>query len=216
MYHSLSLEVIIVYGPADHSRSSAFLNELKAKVERCSTPLVVAGDFNLIRSPDDKSSANVDIRRMRMFNDCIPDLALREIRHVGSRYTWANNRVDPIQSVLDRVFVLVDWEVAYPLFSLRALTRIGSDHCPLLLSTGGAQPGKLNRFHFENFWLGQPGFVEAVRLKWAVAAAHPSRVFNAVDVWHHCALMAYQFMRGWGANLGAELRRRKASLLEEI
>ena len=70
---SLQWEVIIVYGPADHSRSATFLTELRAKVERCSTPLVVAGDFNLIRSPDDKSSANVDLQRMRMFNDCIAD-----------------------------------------------------------------------------------------------------------------------------------------------
>ena len=28
--------------------------------------------------------------------------------------------------------------------------------------------------------------------------------------------MARQFMRGWGANLGADLRRRKSSLLGEI
>ena len=48
---ALQWEVIIVYGPADHRRSATFLAELKAKVERCSTPLVVAGDFNLIQSP---------------------------------------------------------------------------------------------------------------------------------------------------------------------
>ena len=99
-------------------------------MERCSTPLVVAGDFNLIRSPDDKSSANVDLQRMRMFNDCIADLALRELRRVGARYTWSNDRLNPVRSVLDRVFVFVDWEVAFPLCSHRALTRVGSDHSP--------------------------------------------------------------------------------------
>ena len=172
-------EVIIVYGPADHSRAPAFLAELRAKVEGCDTPLVVAGDFNLITSPDDKSSANIDPQRMRLFNDCIADLALREITRVGARYTWTNNQVDPIRSVLDRVLVSVDWELAFPLCSLRAITRIGSDHAPLLLSSGGTSPPQLNRFHFENFWIGQPGFVEAVRLKWAQAAATPPRVFNA-------------------------------------
>ena len=112
---SFRWEVIIVYGPADHSRSPAFLLELKSKVERCSSPVVVAGDFNLIRSSDDKSSSNVDVPRMRMFNDCIADLALREIPRVGARYTWSNNRVDPVRSVLDRVLVSVEWEVEYPL-----------------------------------------------------------------------------------------------------
>ncbi|KAK1618982.1 hypothetical protein QYE76_024499 [Lolium multiflorum] len=213
---NLSWEVIIVYGPADHSRSQAFLVELRAKIDRCTTPVVVAGDFNLIRSPEDKSSRRVDIPRMRMFNDCLADLALREITRVGARFTWCNNRIDPVQSVLDRVFVSVEWEMEFPLCTLRAATRIGSDHSPLLLCSGGSTPPRLNRFHFENFWLNQPGFVEAVGYKWERAAESPPRVFNAVDVWHHCTKMARQFMRGWGANLGAEVRLKKDLLLRQI
>ena len=68
-------EVIIVYGPADHSRSATFLTEMRAKVSRCHTPVVVAGDFNLIRSSEEKSSNLVDLPRMRAFNECIADLA---------------------------------------------------------------------------------------------------------------------------------------------
>uniref|UniRef100_A0A453S1J6 Endonuclease/exonuclease/phosphatase domain-containing protein n=1 Tax=Aegilops tauschii subsp. strangulata TaxID=200361 RepID=A0A453S1J6_AEGTS len=40
----------------NHVRSADFLAELKNKVERCTTPVVVAGDFNLIRWASDKSS----------------------------------------------------------------------------------------------------------------------------------------------------------------
>ncbi|KAE8782108.1 hypothetical protein D1007_44487 [Hordeum vulgare] len=101
----LSWEVIIVYGPANHGRSAEFLVELKNKVERCTTPVVVAGDFNLIRWASDKISPNVDRARMRLLNDCIADLALREIALVGARFTWSNKQADPIRSVLDRVFV---------------------------------------------------------------------------------------------------------------
>uniref|UniRef100_A0A453PGV8 Endonuclease/exonuclease/phosphatase domain-containing protein n=1 Tax=Aegilops tauschii subsp. strangulata TaxID=200361 RepID=A0A453PGV8_AEGTS len=74
----------------DHGRSMEFLAELKDKVEHCSIPEVVAGDFNLIRHDADKSSPNVDRMRMRMFNDCIADLALCEIARVGARFTWTN------------------------------------------------------------------------------------------------------------------------------
>ncbi|KAE8779506.1 hypothetical protein D1007_47449 [Hordeum vulgare] len=73
---NLSSEVIIVYGPADHSRSAEFLAELKDKVDRCSGLVVAAGDFNLIRHAADKSLSNIDRVRMHMFNDCIADLAL--------------------------------------------------------------------------------------------------------------------------------------------
>jgi hypothetical protein len=76
-HSNLQWEVIIVYGPADHRGSLAFFAELKAKVERTPIPVVVAVDFNLIHMPVDKSSAILDIPRMRMFNDCVVDLALR-------------------------------------------------------------------------------------------------------------------------------------------
>ena len=45
---------------------------------------------------------------------------------------------------------------------------------------------------------------------------HPPCVYNDVDVWHHCAQLAWQFMRGWGANLGAKIRQKKSSILGEI
>jgi hypothetical protein len=124
--------------------------------------------------------------------------------------------IDPIRSVLDQVFVSVEWEMAFPLCALCAITRIGSDHSPLLFLSGGGAPPKLNRFHFENFWLGQEDFVEAVSIKWEAAVVSPRRVYNAVDVWHHCAKMAHQFIRGWGANIGAELRQKKGLHLTEI
>lgn len=83
---------------------------------------------------------------MHMFDDYIADLALRKITLVGARYTWTNRQVDPIQSVLDQVLVSVEWEMCFPLCGLRALTRIGSDHTPLLLSSSeGARP-RSNRF----------------------------------------------------------------------
>ena len=58
--------------------------------------------------------------------------------------------------------------------------------------------------------------MEAVRLKWELAVATPPRAYNVVDIWHHCAKVARQFMRGWGANVGAELRKTKAEILDQI
>jgi hypothetical protein len=47
---NLRWEVIIVYGPADHSRSPVFLAKLRSKVERFTILVVLASDFNLICS----------------------------------------------------------------------------------------------------------------------------------------------------------------------
>ncbi|KAE8778729.1 retrotransposon protein [Hordeum vulgare] len=153
---------------------------------------------------------------MRLFNDYIADLALREIARVGARFTWSNKQVDPIRSVLDRVFVSAQWEVMFPLCGLKAVTRIGSDHTPLIFSTGDGSPPRARRFHFETFWLEQPGFCERVRDCWRLSASSTPRVFCVVDVWHHFAKLARQSMKGWGANLGAHLRARKGALLGQL
>ena len=88
-------EVIIVYGPADHRRSPTFLAELQRKISASSLPVVVGGDFNLIRSPDEKNNDRVNRPRMQMFNDCIAELGLRELERTGARFTWTNRQVNP-------------------------------------------------------------------------------------------------------------------------
>jgi hypothetical protein len=53
-------EFVGIYSPADHSRSGAFLNELEQVVNRSQYPVVVVGDFNLIRGRADKNNRNID------------------------------------------------------------------------------------------------------------------------------------------------------------
>ena len=101
-------EVIVVYGPADHSRAAAFLDELNTKIASATLRVVVGGDFNLLRSVEEKSNARVDLA----------NLGLLELDRVGARYTWTNRQVNPTLSVLDRVFVSPDWELRFPLASL--------------------------------------------------------------------------------------------------
>lgn len=120
-------EFIVVYGPADHSRSSAFLEELLRKISNSTLPVAVGGDFNLIRQPSDKNNSRVNFPRMQQFNDCLADLGLHELDRIGARFTWTNNQSNPTLCVLDQVFMSPEWELRRPLASLRAITRIGSD-----------------------------------------------------------------------------------------
>ncbi|KAE8784303.1 hypothetical protein D1007_42121 [Hordeum vulgare] len=117
---NLNLAGIIVYGPMDHGSSADFLDKLKSKVEQCTTLVVVARDFKLIRWACDMSSPNLDRMCMHLFNDFIADLVLWDIAIVG-RYTWTNKQVDPIRSVVDRVFISAQWELRFP---------FGFDHAP--------------------------------------------------------------------------------------
>lgn len=57
-----------------------FLEELQDKCVNLGLPVVFAGDFNLIRKVEDKSSDCINFSLMNQFNDFINDNRLMEIR----------------------------------------------------------------------------------------------------------------------------------------
>ena len=58
---------------------SPFLQEVLDNIKRTQLPLLIGGDFNLIRRTEDKSSGNVNHRFMDAFNDMIDEAELREL-----------------------------------------------------------------------------------------------------------------------------------------
>lgn len=159
-------EVVIVYGPADHQWSQNFLDELDIKCNESRLPILVGGDFNLIRDPTDKSSGKGDTRLTEAFNTFIEKHSLKELQ--GGHYTWTNKQENLVQSNIDMVLVSTEWDLKLPLSSLNTLTRVGSDHCPLLLDTEkevGGEKGN-RQFHFEKQWDKIEGFRGLVRKKW--------------------------------------------------
>jgi endonuclease/exonuclease/phosphatase family metal-dependent hydrolase len=205
-----------VYGPADHARSASFLTNLENKVENCSYPVVVLGNFNLIRGIQDKNNSNINWPLVNAFNDSIARLALREVARTGARFTWSNRQRVPVRCVLNRVLVSPEWETQSPLTLLRATTCLGSDHSLLVLDTGSSVPKRTNRFFFEASWLCLPGFLELVKDRWSVQAERIRRCRGPIDWWHSQSSDLRQFLKGWSANLGKESKEAKAKLLARI
>jgi hypothetical protein len=77
----------LVYGPADHRRTEEFLGELTQAVAGCNYPVVIGGDFNLIRTADEKNNDNISWSRVRHFNEAIAAMAWRELERTGARFT---------------------------------------------------------------------------------------------------------------------------------
>jgi hypothetical protein len=61
-------ELITVYGPAQYNSSADFISELSRKCMRATLPLLLGGDFNLIRFVEDKNNNNLDQTLMDKFN----------------------------------------------------------------------------------------------------------------------------------------------------
>ena len=120
---NLRWSFLTVYGPANHELSEIFLMELEQRCCQITFPLVVGGDFNLIRKETDKSSGQGNKLLMNMFNSFIERCQLREIKRVGSRYTWTNKQDNQVLSNIDRVFMMTDWECKYHLATLKVLSE---------------------------------------------------------------------------------------------
>jgi mannosylglycoprotein endo-beta-mannosidase len=176
---------------------------------KVSLPLLIGGDFNIIRNPSEKNNDKFDNRWPFLFNAIIDGLDLREIEMSGRKFTWANSKSVPTYEKLDRVLASTEWEQKFPLVTVDALNREISDHTPLLLSTGekacvGSQP----EFKFELSWFLQKDFFETV-----------ARIWNSVDYgstpmkkWQNKIRRLRQYLRGWAKNVNGNFRREKDEL----
>jgi exonuclease III len=75
----LSFTIINVYGPCLHDQKQNFLDSLTQIFAAVSGPAAIMGDFNLIRTPRDKSNGNFNSSEANLFNGFINNLGLIEI-----------------------------------------------------------------------------------------------------------------------------------------
>nr|CAB3463513.1 unnamed protein product [Digitaria exilis] len=93
------------YGPCVHAEKQAVLEELISLYSSISGPWVLLGDFNLIRSPAERSNDNFDSTESGWFNNAIDAMALQELTLTDRRFTWSNHQEEPILAMLDRFLV---------------------------------------------------------------------------------------------------------------
>ena len=174
---------------------------------------MVGGDFNIIRKPKEKNNDNYNPRWPIMFNAIINSLELKELELSGRQYTWASRREIPTFEKLDRVLVTTEWEQKYPLVTVQALTRVGSDHTPLFVDSGDhAHIGNIARFSFELAWLRMEGFYEMVAAEWSA----PAKGNSPIEVWQNKIRHLRRFLKGWAKNQSGKYKKEKERLLKLI
>jgi hypothetical protein len=202
-----------VYGAAQDIQKPPFLAELVRMCENQTLPMLIGGDFNIIRSPREKNNNNYNARWPFVFNAIIESLNLREIVLSGRQYTWASRRENPTYEKLDRVLASVDWEQKYPLVSVRALTRSGSDHTPLLIDSGEqAHLGNKALFSFELSWLREDGFHDLIKREWNAVV----RGNSPIEIWQNKMRHLRRFLRGWAKNRSGVYKKEKEKLMALI
>jgi hypothetical protein len=138
-----------VYGAAQLCDKDDFLTELGMVCSDQRLPLLIGGDFNILRFSSEKNKRMRCNRWTNMLNSIIITYALREIHLSGGQYTWTNSQADPTLEKLDRFLMSSDWEDLFPLTTVHKLNRDISDHNTLILDTMENRPKKKYEFRFE-------------------------------------------------------------------
>jgi hypothetical protein len=149
-----------IYGPNGDEERHAFSREIRELADTIQGPWLMAGDFNSIRNPQERSIVNMSSNE-HLFNDFIWDLTLQEIPLLDRFFTWSNMQNPPILSKLDRVLLNPQWDSILPNTVISTLPRITSDHYPLKveISTNIPRP---QIFRCCNNWNLKPGFKDLV------------------------------------------------------
>ena len=204
--------LISVYGPAQQEYKSHFLSEIVRVCSKEALPIVIGGNFNIIRRPDEKNNDNYNDRWPFMFNAVIDSLNLREIEMTGRKFTWANHLQNQTFEKLDRVLVCTDLEAIYPHTTVYALTREISDHTPLLLSTNNPSSAYQPQFKFELGWLLRDGFCEMVRDVWNSTLVDGS----PIERWQAKIRRLRQYLRGWAKSVSGAYKKEKIAILNKL
>ncbi|PNY13834.1 cysteine-rich receptor-like protein kinase [Trifolium pratense] len=148
--HSASFDhVLIIHGA----------RLVNSDVSRC-----VCGDFNSIRSEEERKGRGGRVVNFSPFNSFIEDAALSDLPLCGRRFTWY--RGDGVSmSRLDRFLLSEVWCQNWPNCLQIALPRGLSDHCPIVLSVDEENWGP-KPFHMLRSWSDMPRYKEFVIEKW--------------------------------------------------
>ena len=79
--------LVVVYGAAQEEKKPDFLAELVRICDGETLPMLIGGDFNIIRREEEKNNANFNARWPVVFNAIIESLDLKELQLSGRQYT---------------------------------------------------------------------------------------------------------------------------------
>jgi exonuclease III len=171
-------KLVLVYGAAQDTDKEDFLVELGDVCCNQKLPMLIGGDFNILRFPSDKNKAMRKNKWSDLFNAIINTYELREIEMSGGQFTWSNNQAIPTLEKLDRFLMTTDWEKMFPLVTVHKISREVSDHNPIILDTLEDREQISRSFKFEKSWLKEDGFLEKVDEIWR----QPVHAKNSLEI----------------------------------
>lgn len=162
--------LINIYGPQDLEKKAACWVQISEWLAtHAETPYLIGGNFNAIRSLEEKKGGLRKLERSDdLLNNFIDSQQLLEPFCVQGRYTWSNRRPaeNNILKKLDRFLHTYHWMENGITTQMDVLTQGGSDHWPISLHIDNTTKRKGSPFRFERMWISHPTFSKQVESWW--------------------------------------------------
>ncbi|KAI0488460.1 hypothetical protein KFK09_028293 [Dendrobium nobile] len=144
-----------VYGNNDLYKRKNLWNTLEGISNPVFT-IIIGGDFNYILSQKDKLGGKrfKYTQGVQDFNNFISSCDLHELKFIGPRYTWCNNKTEAarIMERLDKCFLNSADLLSIINPVLKHLPRIASDHCPILVNLFNLAIHRKRFIKYEEVW----------------------------------------------------------------
>jgi hypothetical protein len=96
--------LVAVYGSAYDDHKQEFIDELEVICTNITLPILIGGDFNLIRDASEKNNQNIKQMWADKFNNWVNQFGLMEIKPSNRLFTWSNNQQNPVLAAIDNFF----------------------------------------------------------------------------------------------------------------
>ncbi|XP_022014905.1 uncharacterized protein LOC110914421 [Helianthus annuus] len=156
------LNCVNIYAPQKLGEKRELWVLLKGILIDMEGMVILMGDFNAVRVPEDRKNSRFNHRCASNLNKFVDGLGLFEYIMRGSKFTCLTSKDGEFKlSKIDRLFVCQSFFNRWPADVLRALPKDCSDHSPLLLSLVEANFCS-KPFRWFNSWLDREGCKEEV------------------------------------------------------
>ncbi|GJY01241.1 RNA-directed DNA polymerase, eukaryota [Tanacetum coccineum] len=156
--------MVVIYAPQQPVYRRALWDYISILLRRWTGEAILMGDFNEVRSIEERRGSWFNASNARMFNHFISFLGLIDIKMEGYSFTWSHPLANKM-SKLDR-FPVSDGIISlFPSITAICMDRHLSDHHPILLCEVKLDFGPIP-FRFFHSWFNFDGFDAMVEQTW--------------------------------------------------
>ncbi|GJV05373.1 RNA-directed DNA polymerase, eukaryota [Tanacetum coccineum] len=184
--------IISIYAPQEFSEKKMLWSYLNHVIDNWSGEVILMGDFNEVRSKEERFGTNFNKHNAIAFNSFISSGGLVEVPLGGCAFTWCHKSGSKM-SKLDRFLISEGLMGSCPNITAITLDRFLSDHRPILLREACYDYGP-TPFRFFHYWFEWEGFDKFIGDTWSNANISDD---NAINKFMKKMRFLKEQIRGW-------------------